>query len=235
MEREYDSDAPDPRQLFSKRESAPSVPCHVIHALMPAMSGGDLEPKTAEVLERHTRECLSCRRERMRFDSARAALSSLAPDAPETSKQFDEDFFASLRSGIVGELRRDSQRVEDAALLRKSGHSPLRSRLREWAPAAFALAATLIGGIWVGRTMQDPGPALPAPGITSTPGVRAANGLPKSEDPATLHAIMRLLRHSPAEQSDGMNEEALPLEALGQDALPPRAVTPVNAGKRRDY
>lgn len=161
------SRAQDPRQLFDSKDPGP-VPCHLVRALMPALSGGDVDPKTADVIERHTRECLSCRRESMQFESARDALASLAPDSPH-APQFDDDFFASLRSGIVGEIRRDTQRIADFEALESSPALRRRpGRLREWLPAAAALIVTLVGGLLIGRSMSDGAQDRPPAGVDAS-------------------------------------------------------------------
>lgn len=150
----------DPRILIGKDKPV-TVPCHVVRALLPAVAGGDLDPATHAVVERHTLECLTCRREFVGFDEARSALSSLA-EGGDGAPQLDESFFDSLHDGIVDELRRDTIRHSDARQIVAAGGKS-RAAFYAWLPAAAALVATLVGGFLVGRSFE------PAPRIVHVP------------------------------------------------------------------
>mgnify|MGYP001176884360 CR=1 FL=1 len=137
-----------------------SLPCHLVRDLMPAACGGDLDPATAAAIERHAGECVACRREQLQYEGAREALTTLVEGGAQ-APQLGDDFFASLRSGILGEIERGARLEEDTRLLvaahgkaahGKAVHSKRRFALLTWLPAAAALVVTLAGGYLIGRS-----------------------------------------------------------------------------------
>lgn len=148
-------DEVDPRVLIGN-EKPRDVPCHVVRALLPAAVGEDIDDATADVVRRHTRECLGCRRELTRFDEAHDALSSIA-EGNVAAPRLDDSFFASLHDGIVGELRRDTQIHSDTQQLQiQQVAQRRRAGAVSWLPVAAALVATLVGGFLIGRSLDEP-------------------------------------------------------------------------------
>ncbi|MCA8970836.1 MAG: zf-HC2 domain-containing protein [Planctomycetes bacterium] len=140
-----------------------SLPCHLVRDLLPAACGGELDPATAEAIERHASECLSCRRESLQYEEARVALATLG-EGGTRAPRLQEDFFDSLRSGILGEIRRETRVEEDTQILVEAAGSARRGWLATWAPAAAAVLVTLVCGYSLGRVHS------PEPRIVHVPG-----------------------------------------------------------------
>ncbi len=127
-----------------------AVPCSLVHDLLPAAVGGELESETEVVLERHLGECLFCRRELMALTDAQAALRTLR----EPECNVDDRFFADLHRDIVGEVRRRTRVEADVRHLAKARKG--RRTLSRWSvvPVVGALAATLLVGFLLGGAMD---------------------------------------------------------------------------------
>lgn len=143
----------DPRKLIGN-EAPASVPCSLVHDLLPAAIGGELEPETETVLERHVGQCLGCAREWRALQDSQLALRTVA-EGTDDHPDFDDGFFADLHAGIVGEVRRQSTLLSDTEHLRQQ----VRGRRRRaasasWLPIAGTLAATLLVGFLVGKWMD---------------------------------------------------------------------------------
>lgn len=191
----------DPRVLIG-HDKPREIPCHVVRALLPATVGDDIDAATASVVERHTRECLGCRRELNRFDEAREALASIA-EGNVAAPRLDDSFFASLHEGIVGELRRDSQIHSDTQQLQLHGVARRRrAGWAAWVPVAAALVATLVGGFLIGRSLDAPRAPMPN-AVTSTTGV--SNML---ADPDFAPYIADALRRYLSAQGDATDPNA---------------------------
>jgi hypothetical protein len=151
-------------------QASAAVPCGLIHDLLPAAVGGELEPDTEAVLERHVKQCLKCAREWQALRESRQALRTLAAGA-EADPGFDDAFFADLHAGIVGELERQSRLVHDAERLRAGQRRrPRRAAGWSWLSMVGALAATLLVGFLVGKLMDTYGRQGPVvvPSMSST-------------------------------------------------------------------
>lgn len=144
------SPEPDPSRLIGTHDDPVAVPCSLVHDLLPARVGGELEPQTEQVLSRHLTECLACARIWHGHEQAREALRAHA-DGLAHSSEFDDAFFSDLHQGIVGRLQRGAQIVVDSERLAEVHGSWRRRPSVVWTARLAGLAAMLFVGLFLGQ------------------------------------------------------------------------------------
>lgn len=184
---------PDPRHLMQP-EDVPSVPCSLVHDLLPAAVGGDLEPETEAALLRHVKECLQCAREWHGLADSHYALLSLA-DGGAADLGLDDAFFADLHDGIVGEVKRQSRLARDGARLRAQAlRRRRRAGLLPMIALAGTLAATLALGVFVGRGFRAGSPESLPTASTERGGTAEADLVDMVADPAFTPFLVEAIR-----------------------------------------